>query len=124
MKNYIYSINNLYGNILYIGRTDNPKHRWSCHMSQIKRRCHEYITYDDYVNGLSFNVIFSVNCDKSDYLLDLIENVCISYYPCRNDIIINRKHYNKLEKNLAKEMLDNFINNRIIEEVDNSILDF
>lgn len=124
MRNYIYSISDTKGNILYIGKTTGDcKSRFSNHLNKIKNSKHEYITYEDYRrNGIKFDVLYSVNCDNDNFLLDLVENVCISYYPCRNDIVVNKKHFSKIEWNTSKLMLNNFIENGIIKEENNSVM--
>lgn len=68
-------------------------------------------------------MLYEVSNSKGEYFVDLIENCVISLYDCRNDIVINKKHYDKLEVNLANIMINNFIEYDYIRIVDNSILD-
>ena len=123
MITYIYDIEKLNGEILYVGRTTNIINRWKKHMNDIKNNKHPYVTYQEYLTGIKYNILYKFNSDKNSYLIDLIENVVISSTDCRNDIVINKKHFSKLERNLSLQMLDNFIENNIIEIADNSMID-
>lgn len=106
MKQYIYGIFKTSDklNPIYIGKTDDCKRRFRQHLNNIKNGKHEYISKEEYNDEIMFNVLYEVNnVDKNNYLIDMVENCVISSFEsCRNDIVINKKHYDKLEVNLER----------------------
>lgn len=92
----IYCIKILNNEILYIGNTrrvEDVSKRYSEHMREIKRHKHKYISYDEYENGLKYEVLCLIYSDS--FIIEMVENLYNSLYQPRNEVVSNGTTYKR-----------------------------
>ena len=116
----IYSINNLQGEVLYIGNTrriEDVSKRFSEHMRQIKNNKHKYITYSEYENGLKYEILCLVY--SNSFIIETAENLYNSLFLPRNELISKGSKYERCLQNDPEIMLRDMDSSYIISRLDN-----
>ena len=116
----IYSINNLQGEVLYIGNTrriEDVSKRFSEHMRQIKNNKHKYITYSEYESGLKYEILCLVY--SNSFIVEMVENLYNSLLLPRNELISKGSKYERCSQNDAEIILRDMDSSYIISRLDN-----
>ena len=119
----IYAIKNKDGEILYIGSTRriNSSKRFAEHMRLIKQKKHKYISYNEYENGLKFELLALVYSDS--FIIEFTENLYNSLYCPRNPIISKGAEFVACSKEDAEKSLKGLENAYVICRLDNLDVD-
>lgn len=116
----IYSINNLQGEVLYIGNTrriEDVSKRFAEHMRQIKNNKHKYITYSEYENGLKYEILCLVY--SNSFIIETAENLYNSLLLPRNELISKGSKFDRCSQNDAEIILRDMDNSYVICRIDN-----
>ena len=110
---------NMNNDILYIGNTrriQDVSKRFSEHMRNIKNNKREYISYNEYTNGLKYEILCLVYSDS--FIIETVENLYNSLLLPRNEIISKGSTFKRCSQNDADTILRSMDNKYIICRID------
>lgn len=120
IQGVIYAIKNINNEVLYIGNTrrvQDVSKRFAEHMRQIKNNKHKYISYNDFTNGLRYEVLCLIYTDS--FVIETVENLYNSLLLPRNEIVSKGSKYIRCSQNDAEVILRDMDNSYIISRLDN-----